>query len=198
MLMVQYILLGLLVIIIYRARDSSFIIAAVGMIFTISCIVLGIYLLKSSFTKDAGGVTVFFNATEENWVTSSDVALFNSSDRIQIAIHWSAEVFSQIINGCILVYVGALSIIFNKGEGCRKKNKDGMVIIICSAIIYGATIASLARFVWRMRRTVWSSKCSLRKQLVRRTPTIYNSMSKRLSNDVAKGLGKKLTASPGA
>ncbi|KAK9327217.1 hypothetical protein V1520DRAFT_349407 [Lipomyces starkeyi] len=153
-LMVLYTLFGLLVMISYGAGDSSFIIAAVGMTFTISCIFLGFYPLKSSFKKETGVATVYFNATEENWVTLSDLALFNSSDRIEVAIKWPGELFSQIVNLWLHTWVSALSIILNEGGGRRKKDKPEMVTIIFSAIACCAQIASQMLFVRRMRRTV--------------------------------------------
>ncbi|KAK9358039.1 hypothetical protein V1504DRAFT_494109 [Lipomyces starkeyi] len=189
MLMVQYTLFGLQVIASYRAGDSSFIIAAVGMIFTISCIFLGIYLLKSSFKKEAGGATAYFNATEENWVTSSDLA-------------WSGEVISQIVNGWVIVYVSAVSIILNESEGGRKKGKPGMVIIIFSAIAYFAEIASLVLFVWWKRRTVSVVEVQFAQAVSEKDADDLQfdvgKVVRKFANDVAKGYGKKWTASAGA
>ncbi|KAK9388464.1 hypothetical protein V1515DRAFT_614520 [Lipomyces mesembrius] len=107
MLMILYTLFGLLVIISYGAGDSSFIIAAVGMIFTI----------LSCFKKEAGGATVYFNAAEENW------------DRIEVTIIWPGELISQVINSWLVVWSSALSII-NEGEGRRKEKKPGMSAFI--------------------------------------------------------------------
>ncbi|KAK9333033.1 hypothetical protein V1520DRAFT_333327, partial [Lipomyces starkeyi] len=104
-------LFGLLVMISYDAGDSSFVMGGVGMIFTISCIFLGIYLLKSSFKEEAGGATVYFNATEESWVTSSDLRY--SSGRIEVAIKWSGEVFCQVVDK-LLISGSALSIILDE------------------------------------------------------------------------------------
>ncbi|KAK9483810.1 hypothetical protein V1527DRAFT_242657 [Lipomyces starkeyi] len=151
--MVLY-LFGLLVMISHGTGDSSFVMGAVSMIFTISCIFLGIYLWKSYFKKEAGGATVYFNTAEENWVTSSDLALFNSSDRIEVAINWSGEVISQVVNLWLFVWGSALSMILNEGEGRLQEEKPGPVTIIFSAIACCVYIASLLLFVWWMRRTV--------------------------------------------
>ncbi|KAK9344200.1 hypothetical protein V1522DRAFT_437672 [Lipomyces starkeyi] len=186
----------------YRAGDSSFIIVAVSMIFTISCIFLGIYLLKSSFKKESSGSTAYFNATEENWVTSSDLALFNSSNRIEIAINWSGEVFSQIVNGWVIVYVSAASIILNEGEGGRKKDKPGMVIIIFSAIAYCAEIESLVLFLWWKRRTVSVVEVQFAQAVSEKDADDLQfdvgKLVRKFANDAAKGCGKKWTASAGA
>ncbi|KAK9247931.1 hypothetical protein V1506DRAFT_531074 [Lipomyces tetrasporus] len=217
--LVLYTLFGLVVIISYGAGDSSFIIATVGMIFSISCIFLGIYLLKSSFKNEAGGVTVYFNATEENWVTSSDLALFNSSDRIEVAIKWPSELFSQILNAWLHVCGSGLSIILNEGRRKRnngmvtiifsaiaKKKKPGMVTIILSAISCCAQIVSVmqpAKFVWWMRRTVPVVEVQFAQAVSEKDADAdilqfdVGKVATKFAHDIVKEFGKNWTASAG-
>ncbi|KAK9243181.1 hypothetical protein V1506DRAFT_568578 [Lipomyces tetrasporus] len=73
--------------------------------------------MKSSFKEDdAACITVYFNTTNENWAASSDSALFNSSERMEIAIKESLpdimimvstamSVLSQFFSVAILVRV---------------------------------------------------------------------------------------------
>ncbi|KAK9483812.1 hypothetical protein V1527DRAFT_242616 [Lipomyces starkeyi] len=197
-------LFGLLVMVRCGAVNSSCIMGAVGMIFTISCIFLGIYLLKCSFKKEAGGATVYFNATEENWVTSSELALFNSSDRIEVAIKWSGEVFSEVVNN-LLLCGGALSIILYEG-GRRKEDKPGMVTIISSGISYCVHIAYLVPFVWCMRQTVPVVEVQFAQAVSEKDADNANAnilkfdagkVARRFASDIAKEFGKKRTAGAG-
>ncbi|KAK9371645.1 uncharacterized protein V1513DRAFT_455031 [Lipomyces chichibuensis] len=186
--------------------NSSSIMGAVGKIFTISCIFLGIYLLKSSFKKKAGGATVYFNATEENWVTSSELSLFNLSDKIEVAIKWSGEVFSEVVNN-LLFGGGALSIIFYEGDR-RKEYKPGMGAIISSGISYCVHIASLLIFVWCKRGTVPVVEVQFAQAVSEKDADNANAnadilkfdagkVARRFANDIAKEFGKRWTARAG-
>ncbi|KAK9342001.1 hypothetical protein V1522DRAFT_71217 [Lipomyces starkeyi] len=77
-------------------------------------LLLGIATLKSSFKEDdASCVTVYFNSSEENWAESSEVALFNSSEKIEISINYVQELvyisLPMYIFGSPLLYIGAIS-----------------------------------------------------------------------------------------
>ncbi|KAK9349841.1 hypothetical protein V1523DRAFT_139692 [Lipomyces doorenjongii] len=200
MLMVLYTLFGLLVIISYGAGDSSVIIAAVCMIFTISCIFLGIYLLKSCFKKEAGGATVYFNAAEENWVPSSELALFNLKETMEVTITWNGELISQVLNCWLVTWSSALSII-NEAEGLHKEEKPGTATRIFNAIACCAQSASAVLFVWHMKRTVPVVKMQFAQAVSEKDAEILQfdvgKVAIKFANDIAKELGKKWTASAG-
>ncbi|KAK9311447.1 hypothetical protein V1522DRAFT_461004 [Lipomyces starkeyi] len=75
------------------------------------CLLLGIATVKSSFKEDdASCATVYFNSSEENWAESSEVALFNSSEKIEIAINcveglWVYVSLGIFIFGSPLLYM---------------------------------------------------------------------------------------------
>ncbi|KAK9484846.1 hypothetical protein V1527DRAFT_181758 [Lipomyces starkeyi] len=193
-LMALYTLFGLLVMVSYGTGDSSFIMAVVGMIFTISCIFLGIYLLKSFFKKETGAATVYFNTAEENWVTSSDLALFNMSEWIEVAIKWPGELISQLENLWLHVWVTALCMIRTEGEGRRKKDKPSIVAIIFSAIACCAQIASQVLYVWWMRRTVPVVEVQFAQAVSEKDADNLQfdvgKVVRKFANDVAKGFGR--------
>ncbi|KAK9483813.1 hypothetical protein V1527DRAFT_498078 [Lipomyces starkeyi] len=85
---------GLSVIISYFEGDISSPIAGVTLIITIISVYLGIIMMGSLKDDDACCATVYFNATDKNWVTSSDFALFASLERMEIPIKWSVEMLA--------------------------------------------------------------------------------------------------------
>ncbi|KAK9241836.1 hypothetical protein V1506DRAFT_444819, partial [Lipomyces tetrasporus] len=104
---------------------------------------IGIVTLNSSIEEeDVACATVYVNTTEENWVASSELALFNPADRIQIAIKWTNEGFSQVI--------------FNEGEGHQNTMFHILTIIstMLLAIASCCGVVFLVLAVRMMRRTV--------------------------------------------
>ncbi|KAK9326838.1 hypothetical protein V1520DRAFT_350379 [Lipomyces starkeyi] len=136
----------------YVEGDNSFRIVATALIFTIS-LYIGI-IMKGSFKEDdAGCATVYFNATETNWVTSSDFAIFDSSERMEIPITWSVETLFLVVLG-LFVWSNMLS---NLAEVYRTKAILGIFKIvqaILMALSCGCYIVFLVLIVMTRRRTV--------------------------------------------
>ncbi|KAK9350626.1 hypothetical protein V1523DRAFT_419210 [Lipomyces doorenjongii] len=79
--------------------DNGFRIPALALHFTIICLYIWIIMTCSLKEDDAGRATVYFNATEKIWVTSSDFALFTSWERMEIPIKWSGELLFLVASG---------------------------------------------------------------------------------------------------
>ncbi|KAK9247930.1 hypothetical protein V1506DRAFT_398145 [Lipomyces tetrasporus] len=157
--------MGLLGLVTNDAEDvNSF---PIGVLFTIICFCMG-FIIKGSFKEDdAGCATVYFNATETNLVTSSDFAVFASSERTEIPIKWSAETLFLVVLGlyawsAMLSYVATM--IRKGGIGGRKISMSDLFLIlgaICIAILCCSHIAILVQIVKTRRRTVPSIEVQL-------------------------------------
>ncbi|KAK9316465.1 hypothetical protein V1524DRAFT_446325 [Lipomyces starkeyi] len=72
--------------------------------FALVCLLLGIATMKSSFKEDdASCATIYFNSSEENWAESSEVALFNSSEKIEISVNWVKELLVYVSLGIFIL-----------------------------------------------------------------------------------------------
>ncbi|KAK9248032.1 hypothetical protein V1506DRAFT_551901 [Lipomyces tetrasporus] len=61
------------------------------------CLLLGV---KRSFKEDdVSCATVYFNCSKENWAESSEVASFNSSEKIEISINWVQDLLLLVLFG---------------------------------------------------------------------------------------------------
>ncbi|KAJ8096768.1 hypothetical protein POJ06DRAFT_263358, partial [Lipomyces tetrasporus] len=113
---------------------------------------------------DAGCATVYFNATETNLVTSSDFAVFASSERTEIPIKWSAETLFLVVLGLFAWSAMLSNIATHKGGiGGRKKSMCDLFLIfgVCIAILCCSHIAILVQIVKTRRRTVPSIEVQL-------------------------------------
>ncbi|KAK9376448.1 uncharacterized protein V1513DRAFT_438688 [Lipomyces chichibuensis] len=135
--------------------NRAFRIAATAMIFSIT-LYIGI-IIKGFFKKDdACRATVYFNATETNWVTSSDFAVFASSEWMEVPIKWSGEMLVLVVNG-ISVSNSVLSIFALMIEVYRIRAMPSMLKIMHSifmALICCAYVVFLVKIVKMRRRTV--------------------------------------------
>ncbi|KAK9357687.1 hypothetical protein V1504DRAFT_413890 [Lipomyces starkeyi] len=78
------------------------------------CLLLAIATMKSSSKEDdASCATVYFNSSEKNWAESSEVALFDSSEKIEISINFVQELvyisLPMFIFISPLLYIGTIS-----------------------------------------------------------------------------------------
>ncbi|KAJ8097162.1 hypothetical protein POJ06DRAFT_286573 [Lipomyces tetrasporus] len=113
--------------------------------------------LKSSFKEDdAACATVYFNTKDENWA-SSDLALFNSSERMEIAIKWTKEVWFQILLA-VLVWSSALTNLvpfsLNELHGHSKISWPVIIIIVSTAMSVCSQFFGVAILVKVIRRNL--------------------------------------------
>ncbi|KAK9311841.1 hypothetical protein V1524DRAFT_450081 [Lipomyces starkeyi] len=177
----------------YAEGDNSFIIAATALIFTIK--------------DDAGCATVYANATEKNWVTSSDFAVFDSSERMEIPIKWSVETLFLVVLG-LFVWSNMLSSLAPMIEVYRTKAIPGIFNIlqaIFTTLSCGFYIVFLVLIVKTRRRTVPTIEVQLAQAVSDKGVDIADILKfdiqkaiRKFANDIAKGCGKKWTASAGA
>ncbi|KAK9482207.1 hypothetical protein V1527DRAFT_477137 [Lipomyces starkeyi] len=157
--------MGLLAqIVSYADGEKCFGIAAPALIFTLSCLCIGI-IMKGSFKKDdAGCATVYFNATEKNQVTPSDFALFDASESTEIPIKWSVETLFLVVFG-LFVLVPMLSnvatMIRNGRDGGHKEFMSDLSLIFWMTIPCCLHIGLLVLTVEMRRRTVSSIEVQL-------------------------------------
>ncbi|KAK9233949.1 hypothetical protein V1525DRAFT_414731 [Lipomyces kononenkoae] len=109
-----------------------------GGLLIIICLYMG-FIIQGTFKEDdAGCATVYFNATETNLVTSSDFALFASSERTEILIKWSVETLLLVVSG-LFVWSSMLSnvatMIRNGGIGSRKMSLRNWFLIFWAIVI---------------------------------------------------------------
>ncbi|KAK9358038.1 hypothetical protein V1504DRAFT_462390 [Lipomyces starkeyi] len=160
--------MGLLAqIVSYADGDKCFGIAATASIFTLLCLCIGI-IMKGSFKKDdAGCATVYFNATETNWVTPSDFALFDASESTEIPIKWSVETLFLVVFGLFVwrtLLSNVASMIRNGRDGGHKESMSDLSLIfwtIWMTILCCLHIAVLVLTVEMRRRTVSSIEVQL-------------------------------------
>ncbi|KAK9388466.1 hypothetical protein V1515DRAFT_614521 [Lipomyces mesembrius] len=149
----------------------------------------------ASFKEDdAGCATVYFNATEKNWVTSSDFALFASWKRMEISVKWSGEMLLPVVIGLFAwsnMLSTVASIIRNGGDGGRKEFTSDLFVIvgaILGAISCCAHIVMVVLIVKTRNRAVPTIEIQLAMVL------------RKFAKDVAKEFannGKKSIAGPG-
>ncbi|KAK9344089.1 hypothetical protein V1522DRAFT_191494 [Lipomyces starkeyi] len=197
--------MGLLAqIVSYAEGDNSFRIAATALIFTIG-LYIGI-IMKGSFKEDDAGATVYFN-TETNWVTSADFAVFDSSERMEIPIKWSVETLFLVVLG-LFVWSNMLSSLAPMIEVYRTKAIPGIFNIlqaIFTTLSCGFYIVFLVLIVKTRRRTVPTIEVQLAQAVSDKGVDIADILKfdiqkviRKFANDIAKGCGKKWTASAGA
>ncbi|KAK9390164.1 hypothetical protein V1515DRAFT_636825 [Lipomyces mesembrius] len=77
------------------------------------CSLLGIATMKSSFKEDdASCATVYFNCSEENWAESSEIALFNSSEKIEISINCVQDLLLFVYFGIMICVPPLLTMVY--------------------------------------------------------------------------------------
>ncbi|KAK9349630.1 hypothetical protein V1523DRAFT_176639 [Lipomyces doorenjongii] len=120
------------------------------------CLLLGHATMKSSFKEDdAGYATVYFNSSDQDWVESSEVALFNSSEKIEISISWVQEVLVHISLGILslgspLLYM--VDTIFREKERDREI-ASSVILRNCGTAMYiGGSSLYLVGLVMNIRR----------------------------------------------
>ncbi|KAK9243546.1 hypothetical protein V1506DRAFT_544153 [Lipomyces tetrasporus] len=123
----------------YAEGDVSFLISTVLSVIMLVLITISLFIgfvtLKSSFKEeDIACATVYLNTTEENWMASSELALFNPADRIQIAIKWRKEVLLYAMHLCPFLS-GLSQVIFNEGDGHHKVTLSLMSSIISTIVL---------------------------------------------------------------
>ncbi|KAK9320622.1 hypothetical protein V1517DRAFT_328903 [Lipomyces orientalis] len=148
----------------YAIGDSSFIDEAVSCFSALSNVVVFVIMyisIRRNLLKrnDTGGATVFCGTELENWITSHDVTVFSTSERMEVAIKRVAILLCRAIASIaclcstILVCVDILAMIFDKGE-------PGLAI---GSLIYDLVTATLAgvAFVKIATRTIWMIRRSV-------------------------------------
>ncbi|KAK9349993.1 hypothetical protein V1523DRAFT_421192 [Lipomyces doorenjongii] len=148
----------------YAIGDSSFIIEAStcfsALSYFVTFLMMDISIRRNRLKmNDAGCATVYCRTEEENWVTSLDVTVFNTSEKMEVAIKRVALVFCRALASiaflccAILECIDILVMIFDNEEG-------GMTI---GAVIYdllSATFAGVA-FVKSATSTIWMIRRSV-------------------------------------
>ncbi|KAJ8098926.1 hypothetical protein POJ06DRAFT_258358 [Lipomyces tetrasporus] len=163
LMMVEYAMFGSLPVLGYVNGEISFLTMSVLVVSASFLAVLTLFVitttLKSSFKEDdAACATLYFNVKDENWVASSDSALFSSSERMEIAIKWTKDVWFQILLA-VLVWSCALtnlvSLPLNEWHGHSKVSWPDIIIIV-SALSVCSQFFSVAMQVRVIRRTASS------------------------------------------
>ncbi|KAK9323691.1 hypothetical protein V1517DRAFT_319575 [Lipomyces orientalis] len=157
--MLGYAVFGILVVLGHVNDKISFLTTSVFFVSASFWAVLALFVIsatmKSSFKEDdAVCATVYFNTTDQNWVASSDSVLFNSSERMQIAIKWkwTKEVWFQILLA-LQLWTSVLS--WTRQNRERLPGIMTMVSIVCSQIF------SVAALVSNIRRSASSVEVQL-------------------------------------
>ncbi|ODQ74194.1 hypothetical protein LIPSTDRAFT_69766, partial [Lipomyces starkeyi NRRL Y-11557] len=148
------------------------------------CLLLGIATVKSSFKEDdASCATVYFNSSEENWAESSEIALFNSSEKIEISISYVQELvyisLPMFIFGSPLLYIGAISRFLL--TGLVKTIRKGRQLFISTVEV------QLARPV--------DLECTEKPDVLKFD---VKKVVRKFANDLVKNLGQKWMACNGA
>ncbi|KAK9367921.1 hypothetical protein V1509DRAFT_624793 [Lipomyces kononenkoae] len=184
----------------------------VGVLFTIILSYVGFIIKRTFKENDAGRATVYFNATETNLVTSSDLAGFASTERMEIPIKWSVETWFLVVS--VFFWSAMLSkvatIIRKGGIGSRKTSLSDLFLIfeaIALAISCCIHVAILVQIVNTRRHTVPSIEVQLvqavGEQIVENADSLKFDVGKvirKFANDVAKEFassGKKWMADTG-
>ncbi|KAK9321083.1 hypothetical protein V1517DRAFT_327405 [Lipomyces orientalis] len=212
---VAYLVFSLLSISGYAIGNISFLISAVAsvsmLILVTIFLFIGIVTLKSSFEEeDAAYATVYLNTTEENWVASSDLALFNPAEKVQVAIKWSMELLLYGPYICGILLSSFLQVIFNEGEG---HHRDGLSVITIIPIILSALgiccgVVFLVLAVRTIMRTVPTVEVQLAKAISKDDADNVDMLEfdvgkviRKFANDIAKDFaddsGQKWTTSTG-
>ncbi|KAJ8097694.1 hypothetical protein POJ06DRAFT_259749 [Lipomyces tetrasporus] len=111
--------------------------------------------MKSSFKEDdAACTTVYFNTTNENWAASSDSALFNSSERMEIAMKWTKEVWLLTVQMLAVLIWGPLAL--NEWHGHSKESLPDIMIMVSTAMSVLSQFFSVAILVRVIRRRTLS------------------------------------------
>ncbi|KAK9362841.1 hypothetical protein V1504DRAFT_447627 [Lipomyces starkeyi] len=75
--------------------------------------------MKSSFKEDdASCATVYFSTSEENWAESSEIALFNSSEKIEISVNLVQELLVYVSLG---IFIFGSPLLYMVDTFCEKK-----------------------------------------------------------------------------
>ncbi|KAJ8101639.1 hypothetical protein POJ06DRAFT_68293 [Lipomyces tetrasporus] len=199
----------------YAEGDISFLISTVLSVIMLILITIslfiGIVTLKSSFKEeDVACATVYLNTTEENWMASSELALFNPADRIQIAIKWSKEVLLYGPCICALFLSGLSQVIFNEGDGHHKVTLSLMSSIISTIVLALANcfgVVLLVLLVRMIRRSVPTVEVQLAQAVSKEEADNLDMLEfdigkvvRKFANDIAKDFasnGNKWTPSAG-
>ncbi|KAK9428244.1 hypothetical protein V1505DRAFT_227900 [Lipomyces doorenjongii] len=166
------------------------------------CLLLAIATMKSSVEEDDGSwATVYFNSSEENWAESSEIALFNSSEKIEISINWVQDLLLLVY--VVIFYCGgpllimaytifrktAMSVTFY--YGCIVGFCLYVVVLVMSIRTRGQLISTVEVQLAQAVSLECSEKADVLKFDVK-------NVVRKFANDLAKSLGQKWTASNGA
>ncbi|KAK9324018.1 hypothetical protein V1517DRAFT_318520 [Lipomyces orientalis] len=110
--------------------------------------------MKSSFKEDdAACATVYFNTTDENWAAS---ALFNSSERMEIAMKLTKEVWLLTVQMLAVLIWGPLAL--NEWHGHSKESLPEIMTMVSTAMSVLFQFFSVAILVAVIRRSASSLK----------------------------------------
>ncbi|KAK9357686.1 hypothetical protein V1504DRAFT_41375 [Lipomyces starkeyi] len=171
-------------------------------------LLLGVATMKSSFKEDdACCATVYLNTSDENWVESSEGALFDSSEKIEISINWAQE---------LLVYV-SLGISFCSPLLYRENERDPetamsavrqnfvtamlclYLVCLCLYLVGGVMSIRTARQLISTVEVQLARPVSL--ECTEKADVLTFDVKKvvrKYAHDLVKNLGKKWKASNGA
>ncbi|KAK9326557.1 hypothetical protein V1520DRAFT_351104 [Lipomyces starkeyi] len=176
------------------------------------CLLLGIATVKSSFKEDdASCATVYFNSSEENWAESSEVALFNSSEKIEIAINCVEGLLVYVSLGIFIFGSPLLYTVDTSRE--KKRDRETAISLFLRGGAAGMSVGALGLYLTglvmmiRMRRQICVSTVE-----VQLAPPInlectekadvfkfdVKKIVRKFADDLAKNLSQNWMASNGA
>ncbi|KAK9357156.1 hypothetical protein V1504DRAFT_399111 [Lipomyces starkeyi] len=166
------------------------------------CLLLGVATMKSSNKEDdAGCATVYFNRSKEKWVESSDVALFNSSEKIEISINWVQELLVHASLGILFLGIALMS---------REKERDreramSVVLYIMGILSSCVYLVAMAIDIRRNRQSISIVEVQLARavslECTEKDDVFKFDVKKvvrKITRDLAKGLGQKWMARNGS
>ncbi|KAK9312839.1 hypothetical protein V1524DRAFT_437966 [Lipomyces starkeyi] len=175
-------------------------------------LLLGIATMKSSSKEDdASCVTVYFNSSEENWAESSEVALFNLSEKIEISVSWVKELLVCVSLGIFILGSPLLYMVDTFRE--KKHHRETDISVFLKGCGIGMYVWCVCFYftglvmIIRMRRRDFISTVEV--QLARLVDLECTEKAdvlkfhvkkvvRKFANDLVKNLGQKWMASNGA
>ncbi|KAK9351812.1 hypothetical protein V1523DRAFT_415691 [Lipomyces doorenjongii] len=172
------------------------------------CLLLFIATMKSSFKEDdASCATVYFNSSDENWAESSEVALFNSSETIEISVNWVQELLVYVSLGIFFLGSPLLSMVHAFREKKHESEKSiSDYVQICGTAMPSCSYLMGVVPIIRMRRELISTaevqlarpvslECTEKADVLKFD---VNKVVRKFARDLAKNLGQKWMAGNGA
>ncbi|KAK9327497.1 hypothetical protein V1520DRAFT_348664 [Lipomyces starkeyi] len=176
--------------------------------FALVCLLLGVATLKSSFKEDdAVCATVYLNTSEEDWVESSEGALFNSSEKIEISITWAQELLVYVSSG--LCYCSPL--LYREREPDRETamsvvRQNCVTAIICLYLVCSCLyVVGGVMSIRAARQLISTVEVQLAQPVSLECTGKADALTfdvkkivRKYAHDLVKNLGKKWKASNGA